>query len=302
VADADQTGTQDQQISQPFTVRSALTTASKSLMHLNDDASNLDGRALLAHVLGCSQLDLITDPDRPISAEEQQHFATAVARRSHGEPLGRIVGLRDFYGRPFRLSAATLEPRADSECLIDTALVHLRQRAREVASPRVLDIGTGTGCLLLTLLAECPTATGVGTDISGEALETAAANAHHLGLSDRVSFIRGSCSAGAKAPFDVIISNPPYIRTADIPALENAVKMWDPRLALDGGADGLTLYRAILSDITSVISNTYVVFEIGHDQANDVTQLIQETLTFSQIAVVKDMAGRQRCVAISTTT
>ncbi len=167
---------------------------------------------------------------------------------------------REFYGRRFALSSATLDPRPDSETLIEAALgIAAREGWRE-RSIRILDVGTGTGCLLLTLLAELPLATGVGTDISGEALQTAARNATSLGVAERVHFAQADALGGIDGPFDLVVSNPPYIASGDIAGLSTEVRKYDPRVALDGGADGLDIYRRIIADLGRVLRG-WVIFE-----------------------------------------
>jgi release factor glutamine methyltransferase len=293
----------DDQHNLPSDVRSAIATASRRLIGADVEDSGRELRVLLAHALQCSALDLIVDPARTIGVEASAAFMGMVTRRAAGEPLARILGFRDFYGRPFRLSSATLEPRPDSECLIDTTLKLVRTGPLHGRPVRILDIGTGSGCLLLTLLAELPLATGVGTDLSADALATASQNAEILALADRAAFQHGSCAAGLGGPFDVVISNPPYIRSDDLSGLDAEVRTWDPALALDGGVDGLDVYRAILRDVFKVFSDGYIVFEVGYDQALDVENLIQAVVPSAGqqcITITRDMAGRPRCVALST--
>jgi release factor glutamine methyltransferase len=288
-------------------VRQALTGAARVLTHAGAEDAGLDARRLLAAALNCPALDLISNPGRALSRETEDAYFAMVKRRARGEPLARILGVRDFYGRPFRLTPATLEPRPDSECLIDTALSIIRPRAN--ADPgrplRILDIGTGSGCLLLTLLAELPGSTGVGTDISQAALHAAAENASLLGLADRCRWVLGSCRAGVEGSFDLIISNPPYIRSDEIAGLDAEVRTWDPIAALDGGPDGLAIYRAILDDIYPSSSTCCVIFEVGHDQADAVRELVRMKFPMTNpeaVTITNDMAGRQRCVALSTHT
>ena len=284
-------------------VRASLIEAARLLSASGIEDAGLDARRLLAAALKCAPLDLITAPERILSGESYTAFQAMLRRRAQGEPLARILGVRDFYGRSFRLTPATLEPRPDSECLIDTALALVRGAPKQARPLRILDIGTGSGCLLLTLLAELPGTFGVGTDISQAALDAAADNARHLGLSDRVDWRHGACCAGAEGPFDIIVSNPPYIRSGAIAALDTAVRSYDPHSALDGGPDGLAVYRAILDDIQGFTSNYSLVFEIGFDQADEVVALIKtKYLPPQTISVVHDMAGRPRCVALSTQT
>jgi release factor glutamine methyltransferase len=284
-------------------VRQVLAEAARALSASGLDDAGLDARRLLSSALRCTALDLIAAPERVVPSDVQHTFQNMLRRRSQGEPLARILGVRDFYGRPFRLTPATLEPRPDSECAIDTALALIEQWREKGRGLRILDIGTGSGCLLLTLLAELPDSTGVGTDISQAALHAAAENARHLGLSARASWLHGSYSAGAKGPFDLIISNPPYIPTGDIASLDAEVRDFDPIAALDGGPDGLDLFRAIVNDISTLNSNCCVVFETGFDQTEAVAGLITKKLlprASGTISIHRDMAGRPRCVALST--
>jgi release factor glutamine methyltransferase len=285
------------------TVRSALIAAHHAVGDQTTRDYARDVRALLANALACTQLDLLTDPSRPIGHDQYQGFLAAIERRRGGEPVARIMGFRDFFGRPFRLSPATLEPRLDSECLIDATLSLLRTDGREGERLRILDIGTGSGCLLLTLLAELPMAIGIGTDISAAALATATDNAHRLGVERRASFVCGSSAAGVGGFFDLVISNPPYVRSGDLADLDADVRLWDPVLALDGGADGLDVYRVILNDIPDRISDGYIVFETGYDQAQAVAHLLEAAFSANGAAramITHDMAGRPRCVTFST--
>ena len=259
-----------------------------------------DARLLVAAAAGVNTAEIIARPERRLAAAEQAQLEASVARRCAREPISRILGAREFYGRRFELSSATLDPRPDSETLIGAALgIAAREGWRE-RSIRILDVGTGTGCLLLTLLAELPLATGVGTDISGEALQTAARNATSLGVAERVHFAQADALGGIDSPFDLVVSNPPYIASGDIAGLSTEVRKYDPRVALDGGADGLDIFRRIIADLGRVLRG-WVIFESGAGQADAVALLLQQAFVKTRWAEVsrhKDLDGHTRCVAL----
>ncbi len=255
------------------------------------DDPGLDARLLITHVLGCERVDLMIQKDRLLTRQEIDTINALIARRAAREPVARILGLREFWGLPFGLNEATLEPRPDSETLIETAL-------KRVASPpaRVLDLGTGTGCLLLALLHEWPQATGLGIDIAPRAVEQAQQNATRLGLSDRAAFRQGNWCETLTEHFDVIISNPPYIPHGDLTSLQPEVRGHDPMAALDGGADGLAPYRHLIPLLPSLLSRGgQVLFEVGISQATSVETLLK-THGFQAVEAVHDLGGVLRVV------
>lgn len=259
-----------------------------------------EARLIVASACALPTSEIIVRPERTLSDDEQRRLAEMVVRRCVREPISRILGQREFYGRPFMLSAATLDPRADSETLIDAALELVGRERWAERQIRILDIGTGTGCLLLTLLAELPNATGLGTDISSEALNTAAANAEALGLGARASFARHNVLEGIDGPFDLVISNPPYIETEAIAGLDPEVQRFDPLAALDGGPDGLAIYRRIANELGRVLTG-WVVLEVGAGQADAVASVFQQAFVKTRQAEVcryDDLGGHTRCVAI----
>jgi release factor glutamine methyltransferase len=270
----------------PSTIAAALATARTRLAAAGIDEPAAEARRLVAATVDGGEVALIAEAGRALTPAEAQRLATLLDRREKREPLGRILGTREFYGRPFRLNAATLEPRADSETLIDAVLTLVAEQS-------------WTGCLLLTLLAELPSATGVGTDISPLALDAARYNAAALGLMDRATFELRDClepaSGVTDGPFDLVVSNPPYIPTADIAGLAPEVRDFDPRLALDGGEDGLAVYSRILDRVSRVVLRGWVVLEVGVDQANKVVDA-----TARPCRVFKDLGGHARVVAFST--
>lgn len=230
---------------------------------------------------------------RALTAPEQGALESALARRAAREPLDRIEGARDFWSLTFRLSPATLSPRPDSETLVEAALALLADRA---GPWRLLDLGTGTGCLLLALLSELPNAQGLGLDLAEEAVRTAQANAVRLGLDRRARFLVDDWGRGQLPPFDLVISNPPYIESAVVPTLEPEVRAHDPLLALDGGPDGLAAYRALLPQAWRLlVPGGWLVLELGQGQAAAVATLA-EAEGFTHVKTRNDLAGIPRAL------
>lgn len=252
----------------------------------------LESRVFLRDVLGASDGAILAGDDILATSEQLEVLNALLARREAGEPLSRVLGLREFWGLNFKLSPDTLDPRPDTETLIEAAL------NRFAVNPprRILDIGTGTGCILISLLHEWPDATGVATDLSAGALETARANAQMNGVADRANFVQTSWAGGIEGPFDLIVSNPPYIVRDVVPNLDANVRNYDPILALDGGEDGLDAYRAILTEIKTLLSpGGIALFEIGFDQGESVPRLVEESGA-TPVAVIPDSGGNPRVV------
>lgn len=259
------------------------------------DAAELEARDLVRRVLRLDLTELVISGARPLDVGAADRLTAAVARRLMGEPLARISGEAEFWGLSFRLGPDTLVPRADTETVIRVAMARVR---RPVGAVAVADLGTGSGAILAALLVEWPEAFGLGTDISPGALAVAAANLGSLGLSTRAGLIRASF-ADALAPrrFDVIASNPPYIARFVIPGLMREVREHDPRLALDGGPDGLDAYRALLGpSFRALKPGGLLVLEIGFDQAEAVRRLAAEA-GFAAIEVACDHGGNDRVVS-----
>lgn len=260
----------------------------------------LDARLLLGLALGVSQSHLIGHRDSGLDERAVTAFEALVARRAAGEPVARIVGAREFWSLRFELSAATLEPRPDSETLVEAALRYVRQSDR--TAPLIADLGTGTGCVLVALLHEIPQARGVAVDISAEALTTARRNAARHGVVQRAAFVRGDYSSALGGGFDVVVSNPPYIASQEIDALAAEVADHDPRLALDGGADGLDAYRAIAADAARVLRPGGAIFlEVGEGQAQAVAKMFDGAglRAATKARIVRDLAGCERVVALT---
>ncbi len=230
----------------------------------------LDARLLIAHVLDCMPNDVLLRDGEVAGAVVAFRVQSLARRRVAGEPIARIVGNKEFYGLNLALSADTLIPRPDTESLVDAVLVVV-DRESPVA---ILDLGTGSGAILLALLSQLPNARGLGVDISEGAIAAARANARRHGLSDRAEFAVGDWADGIVTRFDVVVANPPYIATPDIPGLPIEVRDHDPHVALDGGADGLDAVRAIVSDLDRVHADGGAAFiEIGFGQAQAVAAL-----------------------------
>lgn len=267
--------------------------ATSNLIAAGVDNPALDARVLAAHVLGKDRAWLAAHGGDEVTAEAAASIAALIARRVAHEPVARILGKREFWGLDFVLTSATLEPRPDSETLVRAVIEQIPTHS---ASLRILDIGTGTGCLLLALLNELPSAVGTGIDIAPEAVSTANSNATALGLHHRSNFMVGNWLDGVSAKFDVIISNPPYIPSGDIVALMKDVRDYDPLAALDGGDDGLTAYRAIIPQLPVHLERGgLVALEHGHDQAEDVAALLNSA-GFDSVKHYSDYGGNSRCV------
>jgi release factor glutamine methyltransferase len=254
------------------------------------DNPSLDARLLIGHILGLDRAQLVIEAQRVLNNDEKIRIDGLLVRRLRHESVARIIGFREFWGLPFGLNEATLEPRSDSEILVE-AVLKLRKE-----SSRILDLGTGTGCLLLALLHEIPRATGIGIDINPRAIEQATKNAAVLGLNTRALFQQGDWLQGLNEKFDIIVSNPPYIPVSDIPGLMADVRDYDPMLALDGGDDGLVTYRLLIPQLARFLApNGLITLEVGQGQAGQVQDLLQR-FGFTDIATHKDLGGIERCV------
>nr|WP_303626095.1 peptide chain release factor N(5)-glutamine methyltransferase [Rhodopseudomonas palustris] len=260
------------------------------------ESPDLDARLLVGEATGLDLTGLVGQGERVATPEEAERLARFAVRRLAGEPVARILGQREFWGLPLRLGADTLVPRPDTETVVEVALEFLRAEARP--RPRILDIGTGSGAILLALLSECRDATGIATDISLGTLRVARTNAATLGLSDRAHFVACDYASALSGSFDLIVSNPPYIPAGDIAALDTEVRDHDPRRALDGGADGLDAYRRIAPESVRLLRpGGALVVEIGQGQDDDVAALMRAAgLTVSEPPRV-DLGGILRVVS-----
>jgi release factor glutamine methyltransferase len=262
------------------------------------ESAELDARILIGHALGLDLTGIITSAQRELTPDESTHLEAFARRRLAGEPVARIVGEKEFWGLPLKLSSGTLVPRPDTETVVELALELLRADGRLGRPLRIADLGTGTGAILLALLSELPAARGFGTDISHDALQTAAANATRAGLSDRATFIACDYATGLTGPFDLIVSNPPYVRTADIAGLGTEVRDHDPLAALDGGADGLDAYRALIPQAACLLAaGGHLVVEAGLGQSGPIEAFMTNAGLTPAAGPKADLAGVPRAVA-----
>ena len=285
-----------------LTVRSVTANLARRLRAAGMPSPDLDARLLVSHACGLSRETYILASDRPIEAHESAAIDDFAGRRLTGEPVSRIVGRREFYGRDFAIGPAVLDPRPDTETLVAAAIDILAAEARTAGSPRILDLGTGSGCILLTLLAELPHAWGVGIDVDPEALKLARKNAKTLTLTSRSAFACMDWVEALNGEFDLIVSNPPYIARDEITTLADDVRLYDPKVALDGGLDGYDAYRAISASCLSVLRpGGSVVVEAGARQAAEIVNLFAEhdvTGIGVEARLFQDLAGINRVVAI----
>jgi release factor glutamine methyltransferase len=294
-----ESGRRSRNPAEPHTVGSALRTLTARLARARIEGAGGDARRLVAAALDVPAAALLREPERTLTEAQLARLESYVVRRAAREPVSRILGRRDFYGRSFAISAATLDPRPDSETLVAAALQIAREEGWQ--RPRILDVGTGSGCLLIALLCELAGASGTGTDIDPEALAIALANAGRLGVADRALWLQADALESVRGSFHILLSNPPYVRSGDIEGLEPEVRRYDPVGALDGGPDGLAFYRRLAPRIPSVVPNGWVVVEVGFDQADAVLAILSEIpIDRDRSRVCLDVAGKRRCVAVRT--
>ena len=261
------------------------------------DSPELDARLLIGAALNLDHTGLSIQTSRTITRDEAEMIEKYVLRRIAHEPVARILGRKEFWGLDFQILPATLVPRPDTESVVSAALEFLQNQNKLTSKIRLADLGTGSGAILLALLSECPAAHGVGTDISEDALMTAGINARNLGFADRAAFVQSDYAAALSGPFDLIVSNPPYIRSDEIGHLDIDVRNHDPRLALDGGEDGLAAYRIIAGQATPLLAaGGALIVEVGHDQAADVAKIVEASGLTAQTPPRADLGGIHRVV------
>jgi release factor glutamine methyltransferase len=259
------------------------------------DSAELDARLLVGAALGLELTGIISAVNRTLTSDESNCIEGFATRRMKGEPVARILGHKEFWGLPFRLSPATLVPRPDTETVVERAL-EIARASRERAL-RIADLGTGTGAILLALLHELPDSFGVGTDISLEALRTARANAFNLGLAARSAFVACSYASALGGGFDLIASNPPYVGSAEIADLATEVRDHDPRTALDGGPDGLNAYRALIPQAAdSLRPGGVLIVEAGQGQSGAIDALMTQAGLATHERAKTDLAGIPRAI------
>lgn len=274
-------------------IAEALRLAADMLDHNGVADARREAGALLSHVMGKDRTFLISHAEDRISESEAERFREVVARRTGGEPAQYIVGSQDFYGRAFRVTPAVLIPRPETELLIEAALAVMN------ADARICDVGTGSGCIAITLLCERSDASAVAIDVSEEALEVARSNASELSVGQRIEFVRSDCfTALNQKPdlfnlsFDLVLSNPPYVAANMIPGLQREVRDHEPLVALSPGEDGLSVIRRLLNDSPRFLrENGYLIMEIGFDQGEAVRQLVAEN-----VWVLKEIRPDLQCI------
>jgi release factor glutamine methyltransferase len=257
--------------------------------------AGLDARLLFQAASGLRHEDIVAEPDLIVPSDAAARFSSFTQRRLKFEPVSRILGNREFYGRSFRVTPDVLDPRADTETLIQAVL----SLAKDQGPIRILDLGTGSGAIAVTLLAELPGATVVASDLSAAALQVAKGNAEALGVAGRASFVQANWFAGIGGRFDLIVSNPPYVPLGDIDGLAPDVREFDPPRALDGGPDGLEAYRRIAGGAGGHLApKGHIVLEIGAGQENAVNNLL-EGQGFAQESRHFDLSRHVRCLVFS---
>ena len=277
----------------PETLRALLDEGRRVLAGQGIETAALDARLLLQAACDVSHEAIVAEPENTASAAEAASYRATIARRTSRQPVSRILGTREFFGRPFLLAPSVLDPRPDTETVIDAVL----QRFRDRRPFRFLDLGTGSGIIAITLLCELPAAQAVATDISDAALSVARANAARHGIADRLSLVHASWLDGVEGRFDLVVSNPPYIPLGEIEGLAPEVRGHDPRLALDGGPDGLEAYRRIAAGAGAKLAPGGVVMvEIGCGREQQVSTILARH-GFHGESVRNDIAGRPRCLA-----
>jgi release factor glutamine methyltransferase len=262
------------------------------------DTPALDARVIVGHALGLDHAALAGAAERALGTQERERIAAMAARRLAREPVARIVGMKEFWGLPLRVTPDVLVPRPETETVVETALAALDRHGGRVRPLRIADLGTGSGALLLALLSELPNALGVGIDLSAAALVVARDNAERLGLATRAAFVACDFAGALAGPFDLVVANPPYVASGELAQLAPEVRDHDPVLALDGGADGLHAYRALAVDAARLIgAGGHLVVEVGAGRAAAVTGLFSRRQPLA-VTATRDLAGTPRALHI----
>jgi release factor glutamine methyltransferase len=261
------------------------------------DTPDLDARLIVAHALGLDHAGLVRDSERLLGPRSLAGIEELATRRLAGEPVARIIGVKEFWGLSFAVTPTVLVPRPETETVVETALSRLDASGKREGPLRIADLGTGSGAILLALLHELPLAIGIGTDRSFAAIETARENARRLGFDERAAFVACDFGAALGSSLDLVVSNPPYIASAEIATLDREVRDFDPVVALDGGTDGLAAYRTIVADAGRLLTpGAFLVMEVGAGQANAVS-VLAGAAGLGAITATPDLAGIPRVVS-----
>lgn len=283
------------------TVETAYRAMAKVFTRAGFETPETDARFLLQGILQRSPSDIVLARDIALSKEDIDRLEAGTRRRLDHEPVSRILGERSFYGRDFIVTPDVLDPRPDTETVVDEVLKLAKAIGGAQNQLRIVDVGVGSGAILLTLMAELPEARGVGTDISPRALAVARRNAERLGVLDRIELVETNMLEGVTGPVHIVVSNPPYIPSGDIAGLSRDVREHDPQEALDGGPDGLKFYRKLSRHISRISGNIAVCVEVGARQAADVRLLLLGALQGTgtiESWFSKDLGGHIRCVTV----
>ena len=279
-----------------LSIAEALQIAGDELGRAGVPEARKEARSLLAHVLDLDWAVFITNPDKPLAESSLNRFQELVSRRSTGEPVQYITGVQDFYGRRFEVTRDVLIPRPETEGLVETAL-----RLLSVAAPiRICDVGTGSGCIAITVLCENPSVHAIGLDISAAALEVAKRNAIAHNVANRISFIKSDCfdALTDDISFELIVSNPPYVSAKVLPGLQREVRDHEPRVALTPGVDGLAVIKRLITDAPRFLKPAgHLVIEIGFDQSESIPALVDPAI-WQLIDIVPDLQQIPRIVVL----
>ncbi|HML11800.1 MAG TPA: peptide chain release factor N(5)-glutamine methyltransferase [Xanthobacteraceae bacterium] len=263
------------------------------------DSPALDAQVIVGHALGLGHAALAGAAEHTLDPAERERIAAMAARRLAREPVARIVGMKEFWGLPLRVSPAVLVPRPETETLVETALAALDREGDRARPIRIADLGTGSGALLLALLSELPKAFAIGTDFSTDALLVARDNAERLGLAARAAFVACDFASALAGPFDLVVANPPYVARGELAQLAPEVREYDPVMALDGGPDGLRAYRALAADASRLIGpDGHMVVEVGAGQADAAALLFSKKQQPMDVTTLRDLAGIPRALHI----
>lgn len=295
IADADMRHAAALVTAEPLTIAACRRAWSAEFRAHGIDSPELDARVLIGHALRLDHAALAARADQPLSDEQQRAIGALAARRLAHEPVARITGIKEFWSLPLRVTGATLAPRPETETVVEAVLDALDNKGPRARPWRIADIGTGSGAIALALLAELPNAVAVATDIDAAAVVVARDNARRLGVT-RAAYLVCDMVCALRGPFDVIVSNPPYIATADVDRLPPEIRQFDPRRALDGGADGLHYYRVLAAAAAPLLAgNGVLVVEVGKDQGKQVAALIAAA-GLAPVALRPDLGGVPRAL------
>ncbi|MBD1372114.1 peptide chain release factor N(5)-glutamine methyltransferase [Hazenella sp. IB182357] len=284
----------------PLTVREAYQEASSFLQTIGIEDYLFEAELCIRRLLGVDRSRFFVMLSDRWPGEKSDQLVSWLDRRQQGEPLQYILGEQSFFGRTFYVDQNVLIPRPETELLIE-AVIHKTKQKWADRSIHVVDVGTGSGAIAITLALECPHWHVTAIDVSKAALETAQKNARYHHIEDQITWIHGeylSPLIEQKREFEVLVSNPPYIPTATIAGLEKQVRAYEPTLALDGGIDGLNPYRTLIKQLSQFREPKVIGFEIGHDQGRAVAELIQTTQSHAEVEVQKDLAGHDRVILV----